>query len=122
MTWGSPSSGGGRWWSEDVALELWVDVAQNPVVIRLEGTLDGRTASNLVAVVRELIGEGVRAFELRADALEIVPPDGVAVLDELERLVRRSGGHVAGAGRSTVTPVVSASLRRGETEPTAPVP
>ena len=110
MTWTNPHSSGGRWWTEDVALELWVDSERDPVVIRLEGTLDASTATNLLAVVHELIEEeGACDFELRASALTVVQPDGALALDDLEGMIRRCGGKLTGALR----PAGSAAGRRG---------
>ena len=86
-----PSQNG---WQEDVALELWVDVSRQPVSVRLAGTLDGSTAVNLVAVVEELIAEGVREFDLQTAGLRVVGPEGAGALEALELLVRRAGGRL----------------------------
>lgn len=92
-----PSQNG---WQEDVALELWVDVARQPVSVRLAGTLDGSTAVNLVAVVEELIVEGVREFDLQTAGLRVVGPEGAGALEALELLVRRAGGRMTSDGTS----------------------
>jgi hypothetical protein len=126
MTWTYPRLTTGAWWTADVALELWVDADRNPVVIRLEGTLDGSTAMNVIAVVRELIDERACDIELRASALNVVRPSGVIALGELERLVRRRGGRLTRVGQCLEHPVpaplggrVSARLPKGAV---APVP
>ena len=81
-------------WRPDVVLELWVDVDQEPVVIRLAGTLDDATGANLVAVVEELMADGCRAFELQAPELLVSHHGGVELLADLQRAVASSGGRL----------------------------
>lgn len=52
----------GTAWKDDVALEMWIDAEQEPVRIRLAGTLDHKTAVNLVAAIDRLISEGCLDF------------------------------------------------------------
>ncbi|HZM56556.1 MAG TPA: hypothetical protein VFC03_16165 [Acidimicrobiales bacterium] len=101
-------------WQGDVALELWVDVGRRPVGVRLAGTLDGSTAVNLLAVVEELIAEGVREFDLRTAALRVAGPDGADALRELEQLVQRSGGRLTRDG-AAIGHTVAGPVGSGET-------
>ncbi len=96
-----PSQSG---WRDDVALELWIDVGRRPATIRLAGTLDGTTAVNLVAVVAELIAEGIREFDLHTEALSVPGADGVGTLRELGLLVQRSGGCLTRDGSVVASP------------------
>jgi hypothetical protein len=98
VTWSYPQSTTGQWWTEDVALELWVEAEGDPVVIRLAGTLDGSTATNLLAIVRELIEERPCDIDLRASDLNVLQPSGGSALHRLERLVRRRGGRLNWSG------------------------
>jgi anti-anti-sigma regulatory factor len=75
-----------------VALELWIDVGRDPVVIRLAGTLDAATGSNLVSVIQELIDGGNRRFELETSTLSVFGRAGYALVGELQRTVQASGG------------------------------
>lgn len=80
-------------WRQDVALEISIDIESSPATVVLAGTLDGETASNLITVVAELIGDGYSSFELQTAALWVPEDeDGGASLAALERLVRGSGG------------------------------
>jgi hypothetical protein len=92
-------------WKRDIALEISVDVEHVPALILLSGTLDGDTAASLVALVAELIGEGYRLFELRTTALCAANEPGIRSLQDIHRLVRRSGGNVLWDGSTANCPV-----------------
>ena len=79
-------------WRNDVALEIWVDGYGPTVGIRLSGTLDGATATNLASLVMELIEEGGRQFSLDTDGLCVTDPGGHAALAEVRRLIQSAGG------------------------------
>jgi len=81
-------------WMEDVALQIWVDAEHSPILIRLTGTLNQATAVNVVPVVGELIAAGGRDFELQTPGLRVPDGGGTEALAGVQRLVRRSGGHV----------------------------
>ena len=81
-------------WNDDVALELWVDVEQVPVLVRLTGTLDEATGPSLLSVVGDLLHQGVRHIELRTDGLSAVEPGGPAALRAAERMADRFGGEL----------------------------
>jgi hypothetical protein len=96
-------------WKMDPVLELWVDVQQSPAVVRLAGVLDGRTALNASAVVRQLFDEGYRCVMLDIAALHITE-EGMAALVALEGSFERSGGELRwsggiGPGRRRAPPV-----------------
>ena len=75
-----------------MALELWVDVERVPTVIRLSGTLDSATGANLMAVVEELMADGVRRFEMDISALHLCECGGAMLLDRIRQLVESRGG------------------------------
>jgi len=79
-------------WMEDVALEVWVDVEHRPIIVRLAGTLNHATATNVIPVVKELIADGGRDFELRTPGLQVPDAGGTEALVELQRLVQYSSG------------------------------
>ena len=81
-------------WMTDLALEIWIGVERVPVIIRLAGTLDEATGSNLVSVVEELIADGSREFELQIPTLSVSDPGGLDLLVELQRVVHASGGRL----------------------------
>jgi hypothetical protein len=81
-------------WMEDVSLHFFVDAEHSPVLIRLTGTLNQDTAANVVPVVGELIAQGDRDFELQTPGLCVPDGGGTKALTGIQRLVRRSGGHV----------------------------
>jgi hypothetical protein len=81
-------------WRSDAALELWIDVERDPVVIRLAGTLDAATGSNLVSVIQELIDGGSRRFELETSRLSVSGLAGRTLLEEVRRTVQSSGGEL----------------------------
>jgi len=79
-------------WRGDVALELWVEADVVPVRIRLAGRLDASTATNLEAVVAELLDDGTRHIDLYTDGLCAVDPAVDSALADVERRVRLAGG------------------------------
>jgi hypothetical protein len=105
-------------WKRDVALEISVDVENVPATILLSGTLDGATAVNLVALIVELIGEGFRSFELRTSALCVANEPGLRALDNIHRLVRRSGGKIAWDGSTANHPFLAEKGRLDRVAPT----
>lgn len=89
-------------WRMDPVLELWVDVAGRPAVVRLQGLLDRQTGKNVLGVVEELLAEGHRRFELDVGGLEVPDGAGLATLVAVERSVRRAGGSVLWANWSAL--------------------
>jgi len=83
---------------DDTALHIWVDAEHSPILIRLSGTLNQATAVNVVPVVRELIADGGRDFELETRALYVPDAGGADTLVDMQRLVQRSGGHLCSDG------------------------
>ena len=81
-------------WMEDVSLHFFVDAEQSPILIRMTGTLDQNTAVNVVPVVGELIAQGGGDFELQTPGLCVPDGGGTRALATIQRVVRRSGGHV----------------------------
>ena len=79
-------------WRNDVALEIWVDGSGPSIGIRLSGTLDHVTATNLVSLVIELIDEGGRQFSLDIHGLCVADGSGHAALSEVRRLIQSAGG------------------------------
>lgn len=80
-------------WRSDVALEMWIDVTSDPVVIRLEGVLDDSTGANLVGVVRDCMAEGRWNFDLDTSSLRIAR-SGWAVVNHLREQVQAAGGQL----------------------------
>jgi len=99
-------------WHDDVALELWVDMARLPVLIRLTGTLDEATGPSLLSVVGDLLHQGVRRIELRTDGLNAVEPGGPAALRAAERMADRFGGRLQ-CRSAEPTPGIEAHGRPG---------
>jgi ABC-type transporter Mla MlaB component len=89
---GSTSSRLALAWRNDVALEIWVDGSGLSIGIRLSGTLDHVTATNLVSLVIELIEEGGRRFSLDIHGLYVADGTGHAALSEVRRLIQSAGG------------------------------
>ena len=81
-------------WKADVALEMWIDLQQAPVRIRLAGTLNGGTAANLRRVIEELIADGSCTFVLETRRLTVTDGGGRRALGALDGLMRRSGGRL----------------------------
>ena len=98
--------------TRDVGLELSIDIRSEPAVIRLTGTLAEGTGGNLVPVVAELIGDGLREFELVTSGLCVPDEGGFAVLRGLEQLVRASGGHLMWDGAVANQSCSGAGARR----------
>ena len=82
-----------RAWRDDVALEMWVDVTSDTVVIRLEGLLDGSTGANLAEVVRGCQAEGKRDFVLDTGALRM-DRSGWAVINRMREQIHAAGGRL----------------------------
>ena len=80
-------------WREDVALEMWIDVTSDPVVIRLEGVLDESTGGNLIDVVRDCMAEGRWDFDLDTSHLQIAR-SGWAVVNRMREQVHAAGGQL----------------------------
>ncbi len=99
MSWIDGTPDPATWWRDDAGTEVSIDVVGDPVVVTLDGTLDGPTSANLFAVVEELLGDGRRDFELRAPTLEVVVPSGRDALARLAHVVRERGGRLRGADR-----------------------
>ena len=81
-------------WRNDVALEVWVDGGGPSIGLRLSGTLDQDTATNLAQLVEELIDEGGRDFSLDTHALRVTGAGGQVALAEVRRLIQRAGGRL----------------------------
>ena len=90
-------------WMEDVALEVWVDVEHSPILVRLAGTLNHATATNVIPVVKELMADGGRDFEFRTPGLQVPDAGGTEALVELQRLVQHSGGRLTWDGNGTLS-------------------
>ncbi len=82
-----------RTWREDVALEIWVDVTSDAVVVRLEGVLDASTGTSLTDVVRGCQAEGKWDFVLDTGALRI-DRGGWALLTRLRQQILAAGGRL----------------------------
>jgi len=87
---------GGVGSSSEVVLEMWIDDEQEPISLRLAGTLDETTEDDLLSVVGELVEQGARNFRLQTSELELAF-GGLEALVALERLVSCSGGQLTGA-------------------------
>jgi len=80
----------------EVVLEMWIDADQEPISLRLAGTLDVTTQDNVLSVVGELIAQGARNFNLESSELELADFGGLEALVALEQLVSCSGGQLTG--------------------------
>jgi hypothetical protein len=60
--------------------------------------LNQATAVNVVPVVRELIADGGRDFDLETRALSVPDAGGAETLVEMQRTVQDSGGHLSWEG------------------------
>jgi len=80
-------------WRNDVALEMWIDLTSQPVVIRLAGVLDESTGTNLFDVVADLVAQGQRDFHLDTRALRL---DGAGwrVMERIRRRIHGAGGRM----------------------------
>jgi len=83
-------------WSCEVVLEMWIDDGQEPINLRLAGTLDETTEDYVLSVVGELVAQGARSFSLQTSELELAF-GGLEALVALERLVSCAGGQLTGA-------------------------
>ncbi len=84
---------GDQAWHHDVALEMWIDATARPVSIRLAGVLDTSTGANLVHVVEDCLGEGLREFALDTTGL-CIERTGWCIVEQVCEYVRRAGGRV----------------------------
>ena len=92
-----PSAEAGRvGWTSEVVLEMWIDDDQEPISLRLAGTLDETTEDYVLSVVGELVEQGARNFRLQTSELELAF-GGLEALVALERLVSCAGGQLTGA-------------------------
>jgi STAS domain len=93
-------------WRRDVALELWIDVQQDPVMVSMAGSLDAATAPSLVAAVRELVEHGSGRVALETGARCSTDAAGRAAIGRLRRQVRAAGGRLVwdGAGEPGRSP------------------
>jgi len=80
-------------WRRDVALEMWIDVRSDPVVIRLAGVLDESTGANLVDVVGGCMAEGRWDFDLDTSSLRIAR-SGWAVVNRMREQIHAAGGQL----------------------------
>ena len=82
---------GDRAWQYDVALEMWIDATARPVSIRLAGVLDTSTGANLVHVVEDCLGQGMREFALDTTGL-CIDGSGWEIVAQVSDYVRHAGG------------------------------
>ena len=85
-----------RAWRNDVALEMWIDVTCEPVVIRLAGVLDESTGANLLSVVKDCVAQGRLDFELDSRGVRI-DDSGRRVIERIREQIHASGGQIHGA-------------------------
>ena len=85
-------------------LEMWVNAEVRPVKLRLTGQLDAWTAGNLLPIIKELLADGFREFELRTSELNVPDAVGARTLGELRQLVEASGGRVIWDGTTAERP------------------
>jgi len=81
-------------WKMDPVLELWVDVEHTPAIIRLRGTIDGTTGTNVRGVVEELLTQGYSSITMEVDELELPVVAGYSALIAIDELVRQAGGRL----------------------------
>jgi hypothetical protein len=81
----------GQAWRNDVALQLWVDVSGDAVVITLEGVLDRATGANLVAIITECQAEGVSRFSFETRGVRVAH-SGWEVVNRAQTEIRSAGG------------------------------
>ena len=84
-------------WRRDVALEMWIDVTTDPVVIRLSGVLDQSTGANLLRVVEDCVADGHLDIDLDTRAVR-VDGSGRRVIDAVRVRVVGCGGRLLGGG------------------------
>ena len=80
-------------WRDDVALEMWIDVSSDPVVVRLAGDLEDSTGANLIGVVMECMAQGSLDFDFDISSL-CVHRSGWALMDHIRTTVKGRGGRV----------------------------
>jgi hypothetical protein len=82
----------------DPAMELWVDDRTMPVRIRMAGRLDSSTSPSLLALLDQLLAEGVRQFLMDAGELDIGDAWGATALTACQRRARDAGGSLIWEG------------------------
>jgi hypothetical protein len=87
-------------WRRDVALEMWVDVKGDVVIVRLQGVLDHATGANLVQVIGDCMSDGDRDLVLNSDGLRVAP-SGWEVLRSLHGQVHQAGRRMRSALAAT---------------------
>jgi hypothetical protein len=92
-------------WRRDVALEMWIDSARDPVSIRLVGIVGLATARSLVNVIRDLLDEGHRNIRLEMTGLGASDGTRGVLLAQLSSLVRQWGGELT-VFESSVAPAI----------------
>jgi ABC-type transporter Mla MlaB component len=92
-----PTEAGGTGWRCEVVLEMWIDIEQEPIAMRIAGTLDGTTECNVLSAVGEQLAHGARNFRLQCSQLKLADFGGLEPLVALERLVACAGGQLTGA-------------------------
>jgi hypothetical protein len=75
----------------DPAMELGIDDRTLPVRIRIAGRLDSSTSPSLLALLDQLLAQGVRHFLLDAGGLEIGGAWGAAALSLFQQRVHDAG-------------------------------
>jgi hypothetical protein len=80
-------------WKDDVALEMWIERGPSMVWIRLEGTLDEATGTNLARVVDSCLAEGTVDVELDTARLRI-ERGGSTAMDAIRDRVHAVGGQL----------------------------
>jgi hypothetical protein len=80
-------------WRSEVALEMWVDTCEDPVVVYLAGTLTDETAANVTSVLHGLVEEGRTDLVLDAGRL-VLEGDWFDVLCDIQDETRQAGGSV----------------------------
>jgi hypothetical protein len=79
-------------------MELWVDDRILPVRIRMAGRLDASTSPSLLALLDELLAEGVRRFVMDAGELDIGDVWGATALTVFQRRARDAEGSLIWEG------------------------
>jgi anti-anti-sigma regulatory factor len=75
----------------DPIMELWVDDRKRPVRISMVGRLDSSTSPSLLALLDQLLAEGVRQFLMDAGELDIGDAWGATALSVLQQCARDAG-------------------------------
>lgn len=80
------------------ALEMWIEGAGEAIVLKMAGSLDGRTGSSILRTVTDLLAEGCRHILADVWGLELQPTDDLSILDAVESEVERAGGLITWIG------------------------